>query len=135
LLQCWTPCIRVGIGKFSGAEELAKVKADFDCLSKKCMIDKIMGDASLMDRYFGEVAKNACTACITKFIDEYSFDTKTKGEFWDFSGYEKYWNGIVTYYTNDILLQNEFGAYRKSKIMCDYNVDTKIVYSVRYENR
>ena len=115
-------------GGFLNAFELQNAKAEYNCMSKSCIDDKIMSNVDLMENIYGEEGGSSCTNEIKNYIENkytYDFKTKTGDGNWDFDGYNLEYFGVITYYTDDILLQNEFGAYQKSRIDCNYDVRSK----------
>jgi hypothetical protein len=120
-------------GGFKTAAELEEAKKKYDCLSKECINAKIMISADLMDETYGTEGRNSCENEINDYIkNKYSYDYKTKtgDDNWEYTGYESSYVGAISYYTDDILLQTELGAYRKSRINCIYDVKLNAVAGV-----
>lgn len=118
----------ISTGGFLNAVELEDAKAQYNCMSKTCVDDKIMSNVDLMENIYGEEGGSSCTNEINDYIENkytYDFKTKTEDGNWDFDGHNLEYFGVITYYTDDILLQNEFGAYQKSRIDCNYDVRSK----------
>lgn len=123
-------------GGFLTAAELEEAKTLYGCVSQKCISDTIMNNADLMDTKYGVNGRSYCENAINDYIKneyDYDFKTKTEDDKWDYQGYDLSYFGTIRYYTDDILLQTEFGPYRKSRLKCDYDVRSKTASGVYFE--
>ncbi len=123
-------------GGFLTAAELDEAKTRYGCVSQNCINETIMNSADLMDDKYGVDGRSDCETAINEYIKneyDYEFKTKTEDDKWAYQGYDLSYFGIIRYYTDDILLQTEFGPYRKSRLKCDYDVRSNKVSGVYFE--